>query len=70
MPRVRKDVWKDFQEVNALYEKGNLKDQKLSVGEAVRGIVTLRQSHMKPLCSLTDEQILSLLRKVKCTSQC
>lgn len=68
MARVSKDVWKDFQEVNALYEKGKLKDQKVSVGEAVRGVVTLKQSHMKPLCSLSDEQRLSLLRKVKCTS--
>ena len=70
MARVGKDVWKEFQEVNSLCEKGSLKDQKVSAGEVMRGVVSL-----KPLCSLSDEQRLYLLRKVKLTvlfnfSQC
>ena len=60
MARVGKDVWKEFQEVNSLCEKGSLKDQKV-----MRGVVSLKQWHMKPLCSLSDEQRLYLLRKVK-----
>ena len=66
MARVGKDVWKEFQEVNSLFEMGKLKDQKISGGEVVRGVVSLKQSHMKPLCSLKDEQKISLLIKVKC----
>ena len=65
MARVAKDVWEEFQEVNSLYEKGSLKDQKVSAGEVMRGFVSLKQWHMKPLCSLSDEQKLYLLRKVK-----
>ena len=65
MARVGKDVWKEFQEVNSLCEKGSLKDQKVSSGEVMRGVVSLKQWHMKPLCSLSDEQRLYLLRKVK-----
>lgn len=65
MARVGKDVWKEFQEVNSLCEKGSLKDQKVSAGEVMRGVVSLTQWHMKPLCSLSDEQRLYLLRKVK-----
>ena len=65
MARVAKDVWEEFQEVNSLYEKGSLKDQKVSAGEVMRGFVNLKQWHMKPLCSLSDEQKLYLLRKVK-----
>ena len=52
MARVAKDVWKEFQEVNSLCEKGSLKDQKISAGEVTRGFVSLKQWHMKPLCSL------------------
>ena len=65
MARVAKDVWEEFQEVNSLYEKGGLKDQKVSAGDVMRGFVSLKQWHMKPLCSLSDEQKLYLLRKVK-----
>ncbi|XP_068677168.1 uncharacterized protein [Montipora foliosa] len=65
MARVGKDVWREFQEVNSLCEKGSLKDQKVSAGEVMRGVVSLKQWHMKPLCSLSDEQRLYLLRKVK-----
>ena len=64
MARVEKEVWKEFQEVNNLYEKGGLKDQKVSSGDVIRGIVNLKQWHMMPLSSLRDEQRLSLLRKV------
>ena len=75
MARVGKDVWKEFQEVNSLCEKGSLKDQKVSAEEVMLGVVSLKQWHMKPLCSLSDEQRLYLLRKVKLTvlfnfSQC
>ena len=65
MARVSKNVWKEFQEVNSLYEKGRLKEQTVSAGEVVRGAVNLKQWHMKPLCSLSDEQRLYLLGKVK-----
>lgn len=65
MARGAKDVWKEFQEVNSLCEKGSLKDQKVSAGEVMRGFVSLKQWHMKPLCNLSDEQKLFLLRKVK-----
>ena len=68
MARVDKDVWKEFQEVNTLYEKGGLKDQKVNSGDVMRGIVNLKQWHMKPLSNLSDEQKLSLLRKVKCSN--
>lgn len=68
MATVGKAVWKEFQEVNSLYEKGSLKDQKVSAGEVMRGFVNLKQWHMKPLCSLNDDQRLYLLRKVKCKS--
>lgn len=64
MARVGKEVWKELQEVNSLYEKGKLKDQKVSTAQAMHGVVCLKQSHMKPLCSLNDEQKLALLRKV------
>ena len=63
MARVGKDVWKEFQEVNSLCEKGSLKDQKVSAGEVMRGVVSLKQWHMKPLCSLSDEQRLYLFKK-------
>ena len=59
---VEKEVWKAFQQVNTLYEQGGLKE--VSRGDAIRGIVNLKQWNMKPLSSLTDEQRLSLLRKV------
>lgn len=59
---VEKEVWKAFQEVNTLYEQGGLKE--VSSGDAIRGIVNLKQWNMKPLSSLSDEQRLSLLRKV------
>ena len=65
MARVGRDVWKEFQGVNSLYEKGSLKDQKVSAGEVMRGVVSLKQWHMKPLYSLRDEQRLYLLRKVE-----
>ena len=68
MARVGKDVWKEFQEVNNLYEKGGLKDQKVSSADVIRGVVNLKQWHMKPLSSLNDEQRLALLRKVKCST--
>lgn len=42
-----------------------LKEQKVSSGEIVRGTVSLKQWHMKPLCSLSDEQRLPLLLKLK-----
>ena len=63
--RVGRDVWKEFQEVNSLYEKGSLKDQKVSAGEVMQVVISLKQWHMKPLCSLRDEQRLYLLRKVE-----
>ena len=66
MAKVSKAVWKEFQEVNSLFEMGRLKEQKVSSGEIVRGAVSLKQWHMKPLCSLTDEQRLPLLLKVRC----
>jgi len=44
---------------------GRLKEQKVSSGEIVRGTVSLKQWHMKPLCSLSDEQRLPLLLKLK-----
>jgi len=65
MARVGKDVWKEFQEVNSLCDKGSLKDQNVSAGEVMQGVFSLKQWHMKPLCSLSDEQGLYLLRKVK-----
>jgi len=37
----------------------------VSSGEIVRGTVSLKQWHMKPLCSLSDEQRLPLLLKLK-----
>ena len=64
MAKSSKNVWKEFQEVNSMCEKGGLKDQKVSAGEVMRGIVSLKQWHMKPICSLNDDQRLSLLRKV------
>lgn len=65
MARVSKDVWKEFQEVNSMCEKGRLKDQKVSAADVIRGVVSLKQWHMKPICSLSDEERLVLLRKVK-----
>lgn len=65
MARVGKDVWKEFQEVNTLFEKGGLKDQKVYSGDVLRGIVNLKQWHMKPLSNLTDGQKFALLKKVK-----
>jgi len=65
MAKVGKDVWKEFQEVNTLYEKGGLKDQKVNSGDVMRGVVNLKQWHMKPLSNLSDEQRLLLLRQVK-----
>jgi len=44
---------------------GWLKEQKVSSGEIVRGTVSLKQWHMKPLCSLSDKQRLPLLLKLK-----
>lgn len=68
MAKVGKAVWKEFQEVNLLHKKGSLKDQKVSAGEVMQEFVNLKQWHMKPLCSLNDEQRLYLLTKVKCKS--
>ena len=65
MARVGKDVWKEFQEVNTLFEKGGLKDQKVYSGDVLREIVNLKQWHMKPLSNLSDGQKLTLLKKVK-----
>ena len=65
MARVGKDVWTEFEEINTLYEKGGLKDQKVNSVDVMRGIVNMKQWHMKPLSNLSDEQRLSLLRKVK-----
>ena len=65
MARVGKDVWKEFQEVNTLFEKGGLKDQKVYSGDVLRGIVNLKQWHMKSLSNLSDGQKLTLLKKVK-----
>ncbi|XP_015777454.1 PREDICTED: uncharacterized protein LOC107355384 [Acropora digitifera] len=44
---------------------GRLKDQKVYSGEIIimHGTVILKQWHMKPLCSLADEQRLLLLLK-------
>ena len=63
MARVAKDVWKEFQEVNSLCEKGSQKDQKVSAGEVMWGFVSLKHWYMKPLCSLRDEQKLYLLKR-------
>ena len=65
MAKVNKGVWKEFQEVNSSCEMGRLKEQKVSSGEIVHSTVTLKQWHIKPLCSLTDEQRLPLLLKVR-----
>ena len=65
MAKVGQDVWKEFQEVNTLYEKGCLKDQNISGTEVLQGVLSMKQSHMKPLCALSDGQKLSLLRKVR-----
>jgi len=43
MARVAEDVWEEFQEVNSLYEKGSVKDQKVSAGEVTQGFVSLKQ---------------------------
>lgn len=56
---------KNFRRSILCVRKGSLKDQKVSAGEVMRGFVSLKQWHMKPPCSLSDEQKLSLLRKVK-----
>lgn len=61
MARLGKDVWKLF------YEMGKLKEQKVSYGDIFRGTLSLKQWHMKPLCSLTDDNRLWLLVKVRCT---
>ena len=66
MAKANKAVWREFQEVNSLFEMGRMKEQKDSSGEIVRGTVSLKQWHMKPLCSLSDEQRLPLLLKVRC----
>ena len=66
MAKANKAVWREFQEVNSLFEMGRMKEQKVSSGEIVRGTVSLKQWHMKPLCSLSDEQRLPLLLKVIC----
>ena len=67
MAKVNKAVWREFQDsVNSLFEMRWLKEQKVSSGEIVRGTVSLKQWHMKPLCSLSDEQRLPLLLKVRC----
>ena len=66
MAKANKAVWREFQEVNSLFEMGRVKEQKVSSGEIVRGTVSLKQWHMKPLCSLSDEQRLPLLLKVIC----
>ena len=66
MAKANKAVWREFQEVNSLFEMGRMKEQKVSSGEIVRGTVSLKQWHMKPLCSLSDEQRLPLLLKVRC----
>ena len=66
MAKANKAVWKEFQEVNSLFEMGRMKEQKVSSGEIVRGTVSLKQWQMKPLCSLSDEQRLLLLLKVRC----
>lgn len=65
MARVGKDVWKEFQEVNTLFEKGGLKGQKANSVDVLRGSINLKQWHMKPLSNLSDGQKLTLLRKVK-----
>ena len=66
MAKANKAVWKEFQEVNSLFEMGRLKEQKVSSGEIVHGTVSLKQWPLKPLYSLTDEQRLALLLKVRC----
>ena len=64
--KVNKAVWREVQEVNSLFEIGRLKEQKVRSGEIVRVTVSLKQWHMKPLCSLSHEQRLPLLLKVRC----
>ena len=36
MAKVNKAVWKEFQEVNSLFEMGRLKEQEVSYGEIVQ----------------------------------
>ena len=65
MAKLNKAVWMELQEVNSFFEMGRLKEQKVSSGEIMPGTVSLKQWHMKPLCSLTDEQRLLFLLKVR-----
>ena len=59
MAKVNKAVRWEFEEVNiSLFEIWRLKEQKVSSGEIVCGTLSLKQRHMKPLCSLSDEQEL------------
>lgn len=50
--------------MNTLYEQGGLKEVRS--GDAIRGIVNLKQWNMKPLSSLSDEQRLSLRKVMYC----
>lgn len=56
MARVGKDVWTEFEEINPLYEKGGLNDQKANSGDVMRGIVDLKQWYLKSLSNLSDEK--------------
>ena len=72
MAKVSKAVWKESQEVNSFLSYSDslrwdrLKDQKVCSGEIMHGTMILKQRHMSLYCSLTDEERLLLLLKVRC----
>ena len=68
MAKVNKAVWKEFEEVNSLFEMGRLKEQKVSRLEKVQVVIFLMFMFMLMILSFTshffpndiDEQVNTL----------
>ncbi|EDO45324.1 predicted protein [Nematostella vectensis] len=64
--RMSGNEWIELQKLHQMWEAGEVKDQgKVKAGDVIKyGKPVLRQSHLKEICNLTNDDSLYLLKKV------
>ena len=64
--RMSGNEWIELLKLHQLWEAGEVKGQgKVKAGDIIKyGKPVLRQSHLKELCNLTNDDSLYLLKKV------
>lgn len=65
MAQLSGEGWRQFHNLNNLYERAELKGQKAKATDIVnKGKPVLKQWQLKPLCSLSPQDQTLLLEKV------